>query len=487
MRYRIYPPIGIARVGSDPEFFLTPEKGPGLHSEPDKAGDTRVTRFKSANGKAMRKQAVRFHIFQSEDGESWEPLQLEDGGVVEWSVSIENKKSAVVRPSNPPTAPTHPSLMPNSGNLHIVGGSRSISGANELAAPFVDTFTVDQFSADVNLGRLATDSRGRLIVMGGDGAAGAPAGTPIGGGGGTSYYRNPNWFDDVADGPVKATVRINGQSDPVDADPAWVVVGPPGYAPGIQGLVTMHDVLRQIGIDAFNQQEPDAVSYESDVLPIITRAKLLRWVHDDATWSATEFDSPLLSSPDASAQQTREAVKDLILSAESILEGHVSSAGPPYRIRTFQKQILDRWVAGDFVSGNPIDQSEFSPETLTRASLDEAVGQGFCPGIEAGILLTDPSIYVDPFDYRLDHNTLEPGDVTALMAQPWQADYLKCHTEWWPSQRPDLAPQSDGSFKPWNRGAQTHEAMVANCERLGVVVKSTDQEVFVEVERDEEL
>lgn len=487
MRYRIYPPIGIARIGSDLDFFLTPERGPGMHSELDEAGTTPVTRFKSANGKSMRKQAVRFHIFQSEDGESWKPLQLEDGGVVEWTVSLENKKSAVVRPSNPPTSPLHPTMMPNSGGLHIVGGSRSIAGANKSSEPFVDTFTVGQFSAEVNLGRLATDAKGRLIVMGGEGAAGAPAGTPIGGGGGTSYYRNPNWYDDVADGPVKATVKLNEHSEPVDVDPAWIVVGPPGYAPGILGLVTMYDVLKQIGIDSFNYQVQDVISFESDVFPIITRAKLLRWVHDDATWSAPEFDSPLLASPDASAQQTRETVKNLVLSVEGILEGHVSSDGPPYRIREFQKQILDRWAAGDFVSGNPVDQNSLTPEMLTRSSLDEAVGQGFCPGIEAGILLTDPSIYVNPFDYRLDHETLKPGDVTALMAQPWQSDYLKCNTEWWPSQRPDIAPQADGSFERWNRGAQSHEAMVANCERLGIIVKSMDQEVFVEVERDEEL
>src|SRR5205085_8748361 len=112
---------------------------------------------------------------------------------------------------------------------------------------------------------------------------------------------------------------------------------------------------------------------------------------------------------------------------------------------------------------------------VTRAVLDGAVGQGFFPGIEAGIIVTDPALYVVPFDFRFDHAKVEPGDITALMAQPWQADFLKCSGSWWPAQRPDVAPQDNGSRLPWLRPSMNHKRLVADVMRLGVVTPATDQ------------
>jgi hypothetical protein len=107
-------------------------------------------------------------------------------------------------------------------------------------------------------------------------------------------------------------------------------------------------------------------------------------------------------------------------------------------------------------------------QSLTRAALEGAVGQGFFPGIETGRIATDPTIYRLPFDFRLAEGVLEAGDLTALMAQPWQADFAKCAGNWWPSQRPDLAPQADGTLALWQRPVAPldHSSFVSNVQRF---------------------
>jgi hypothetical protein len=128
---------------------------------------------------------------------------------------------------------------------------------------------------------------------------------------------------------------------------------------------------------------------------------------------------------------------------------------------------------------------------LTRSALEGTVGQGFFPGIEGGRILTDRTIYSTPFDFRIDSLKLTPGDVTALMAQPWQADFLKCSGDWWPSQRPDIAPQANGSFELWARLGNpphepTHQELVDHVMQFGVVVPKVvgGLEVAIEEGRD---
>jgi len=492
--YRIFPPIGIARLGEDANFFIGPEipgGGPGELQPDGTLGP--VTQFKDATRTKIRKQGARFHLFESDDGLAWRPANLPAPATVTWTVTMENKKSAVRRAGDPPIAPTRPQVVADLQSMVIQGGTRQVSGPNATSAvfhgPFATTAPNGQpFNVDVELGQLRTDAQGRLIVLGGKGFSSAPPNTPIGGPGGTTYYRNPKWHDDVADGPVTAEILLTPTSTPIQVEGgAWVIVAPPDYAPGIDGVVTLYDVIYQLGIDHFGLPQPGTPSFDLGIAPLLTRVRRLRWVHDDAAWSDPIFDNPKLRSRALADKPLRETARNVVERVEDVLQGHTNPQGPSFRLRSFQRKMLDDWVAGTFDDTPAQPDTSLTAAGLTHAALESAVGQGFCPGIEAGIIVLDTTLYRQPFDFRLDHTSVAAGDLTALMAQPWQADFLKCNTEWWPTQRPDLAPQSAGAPKDWIRGAASHRLLVERSGRLGFIVQQGTTEVFLEVERDSNL
>lgn len=489
MKYKIYPPVGIARLGGHDQFFIGPEiPGVGPKEIQTDDSETAVTTFKDASKKNIKKQGIRFHLFESDDGETYRPANLPGGTVVTWKVTLANKKSAVVRPANPPITPQRPQLQNNSQGLLIDGGTKTISGTKTTSEKFVGRFQSigpdgQPYSVDVELGQLRTDAKGRLIVLAGKGFSSAAPHTPLG----ASYYRNPGWHDDVSDGPVTADIRLPDGTHAQAENGAWVIVAPPDYAPGINCIVTLFDIIRQVGIDHHHLQDPAEVKFDRDIAPMIERTRRLRWVHDNTNWSNEKLVSSDLRNTDQAFAALRRDVRKIILNTEGILQGHTDPSGPPWRLRQWQKTVLQRWVDGDFDGTVLGADANVTADGLTRAALDGAAGQGFCPGIEAGIIVLDPTLYLEPFDFRINHNGLEAGDLTALMAQPWQADFLKCDTVWWPSQRPDLAPQTNGTFKPWVRGVQDHSGMVRDGSRLGFVVEQNGNEVFFESDRDVSL
>lgn len=490
MRYRIFPPIGIARLGGDSNFIVGPER-PGSGPIEIQANGTEIPArsFKDATRTKIRKEGARFHIFESPDGSTWTPANLPAGATVTWKVSLQNKKAAVQRPANPPIVHTRPVVPAGNEAMAINGGTQQIGGANAASAPLAGTYKTTSpagapFQAAVELGQLRTDGKGRLIVLGGSGISGAPDGVAIG----PSFYRNPKWFDDVSDGPVDAEIRLSAISPAVQAEGgAWVVVAPPDFAPGIACAITLFDVVRQLGIEKFGLPHIAVPSFDLDIAPIVERVRRLRFVHANATWSDARLSSPNLRSKAPADQQLRNAVLARVLSVENIFQGHTDPNGPVFRLRDFQRQDLTKWASGNFDATAIAPPAGLTATGLTQAALENCAGQGFCPGIEAGIIVLDETIWINPFDFRLNHASISAGDITALMAQPWQADFLKCNTEWWPTQRPDLAPQADGTKPPWNRGATTHKLMVQRSARLGFVVKQGASEVFLEMERDPAL
>lgn len=477
MRYRIFPSIGIARLGGDPDFFLGPEvptAGPG-----DLQVDGSVVataNFKDATKTKLRKQGARFHVFESLDGAAWQAADLPAGSTIGWTVELVNKKSAVNRPVRPPSNPTAIVVDAANQSMVIDGGTQRISTANQSSAPFVGIYRTSvpggpDFQKQVNLGQLKTDVQGRLIVLGGNGVSEAPPGFPIG----DSFYDNPKWHDDVADGPITAQIQIPGQPSVEAEGGAWVIVAPPDYAPSINGVVTLYDVIRQVGISSFGLPEIVTPSYDLHIEPIIRRVRHLRFVHADPLWSDSRLNSPKLRSTAVADRSFRAGVRTDIVNA-------VANRLGDFTYREFQSAILDQWVAGTFDATPAAPSSGVTSDGLTRAALEGGVGQGFFPGIEGGIIVTNPGIYLIPFDFRFDHTKVSAGDITALMAQPWQADFLKCSGGWWPTQRPDIAPQRDGSMANWQDGIVDHQDMVDKVQRMGVIAQ-TGPEAFFETGR----
>ena len=256
----------------------------------------------------------------------------------------------------------------------------------------------------------------------------------------------------------------------------------------------MFDVVRQVGIDLNEIVLPNEPSFSREIYSLINRASLLRWVHDDddphnssdELWGSIDPDWARLSDPGATQQALRTEMANVVRSVERAFSS--------FRLTGWQLDYLRKWEAGEFDSdwnGIPVPATDVTPEEMLRAALEPCTGQGFFPGIEAGIILTDPSIYSSPFEFRPDHAQLNPGDITALMALPWQADFFDCRHSWWPTQRPDKAVLAQtGEVKKWARGVDGHHDMIADFWRLGVIQSEpggTRTDRYVEVDRDPQL
>ena len=286
----------------------------------------------------------------------------------------------------------------------------------------------------------------------------------------------------MSDGQVLAEITFSG-SAPVQATPAWVIVAPPDFAPATQGIVTLFDVMRQAAIERRELKLPVKPSFKQDIWPMLRRAAGLRWVNSQPHWKTFSSDWKRLSDPAVSEKHLRADNAERLRQVAS--QGRLHN----FHLRSWQETYLQAWEDGNFSNdfdGNLPDTGVLSPDVLTRTVLDGGVGQGFFPGIEAGVIITNQSIYAEPFRIGA---TVAPGDLTALMALPWQADFLKCNGKWWPSQRPDDAPQEDdpvNHIEEWARSIDDHRALVNNFGRLGFIVSKeiNGGDAFVEQDRD---
>lgn len=151
------------------------------------------------------------------------------------------------------------------------------------------------------------------------------------------------------------------------------------------------------------------------------------------------------------------------------------------RLTDFQLYLLKQWAEGNFyneilegwVPASEIDpwqpyrniQVQTGPE-LDHYVLTNLAGGAFCPGAEVGWIVRNPSIYVEPYRIKADplfssfrqtaanenqigvtevnysayidqplsqssdyKKGLQPGDLTKMMALPWQADFNECSTQ----------------------------------------------------------
>ena len=141
-------------------------------------------------------------------------------------------------------------------------------------------------STRVFLGEMAMEADGRLLVLGGHGRSGSDPVQPKMTLQNGHFADNDNWFDDISDGPVTATITL-ADGTTTNAT-AWVIVGPPDFAPGITNLVTLYDVLFDLGVKrgilTAPTDPPEKISFARHIQPILARAMAYRWVNRAAAF-----------------------------------------------------------------------------------------------------------------------------------------------------------------------------------------------------------
>lgn len=469
---KIFPPIGIARLGNSPESFIGPELP--FPAPPPAPNDGK---YKDSQCR-IRRQAQRFRLWGFFDDHSSRELTAADGQI-QWTVHLANSKAV---------------FRGEAGGL-IDPGPRTLNGPNDSATFANGVYHYSGKSVEVPLGDAFTDQDGRLIVSGGFGFSSSPTGNML-----SNFLDNAGWHDDVSDGPVNAVITVGGQS--FTAVGAWVICPPPRFAPGTYSPTSLYDTIRQYAIDQGQLNNPPATpSFVNDIWPILKRGIEMTRVAA-ASFGPGDHGSLSTVIPPAPGQDAaRQAIFGRVANSNPPPVGGnmpllfsgggmtISGGGLPTStetdvppgLRPFQFAQMQAWSQGNFTNDwPPVAPTVITSDGLTQAALENCVGAPFYPGIEATILVKDGRIkYQNQDPFRFDQTNLSPGDVTRAMARPWQADFTDCSggnspdsPAWWPAARPDsVYPQGSSTAVDWTRGlVSSLQDMVDNWFRLGFIV-----------------
>ena len=529
--FRIYPSIGIARVGNSSEWYIGPES-PGLVSE---------TKLRGAD-RGIKRQAARFRVYEvgiDTNGNEKVLREVIEGSntSIVWTVSLANKKALALQifGTGDGTLTRSPSARLRNESYErnplIIESSGSVAGVDSGVKNldgdirFVRSGTEDYRKNFISLGKLTTDNNGRLLVIGGDGVSDCKPGSSL-----ISFADNDGWFDSVSDGPVAAELSIDGVQ--YTAVPAWVLITVPRYAPYCYGMVTWFDqavVMARTSEDG-TFTPPRTTSFTKDVFPILRRSDLLSTTH----FSVHALGTPAgLSSLERIAgyrvsREDRARVRQWLSPLNAVAPGpqelgargnggHLmpklySGSNPSaftpdadlwifLSLTKYQLAHMDRWVEGNYEDdwtdrepdGVPFDQLliQNQPAKLTEAALESCVGGSFFPGIEGTYDIARRTTYHSNNHLRQELRIEEgnkPGLLTEKMALPWQADFADCEENWWPSQRPVLIKTEAGQPAKWSRGIDTqndetrHKNMVAYWTKLGFILRQNNND-YLEVDR----
>jgi hypothetical protein len=541
--YRIHPGIGIARVGdsdSPDGYFVGPE-APGVPPSlnPPDAPHNPNAGYKDDDGR-IKRQGTRFRIYEYTLDDAGATVQVREitaaDAQIEWEVHLANRKAAA--PKFDEEGRRNDGVDDRS-KLIIDAGPQKISGPGQdmkrLQGRFMDAI-------DVPLGDLLTDSAGRLIVLGGFGASQSPSGSEI-----RHFANNDGWCDDVSDGPVRATIRLNGSSEPIEAESAWVIVAPPDFAPPIENVVTLYDVVYDM-MAKFPSLAPSLaisddtkVSFTKDIYPILRRASNMPWVSDLSERGHREprgghFISRMKREEGeglfTNNKPEHKKIREGIFSRLRVPEGYERKTedgcdAPPedsqrlmpmvptrdpdrlgLSLTKVQYQRMERWCQGKFeedwtgAEPTPLPLDELPdterPHALDRAALEACVGGPFFPGIEVGQIMLDEATYDEDRPFRINTSKRRPSELTERMAVPWQADFHACEfdrefrSDWWPGQRPghvfrgqkeEYVEWVPSSWPPFPERPN----MVDDWSKLGFVVKEEGTDRYVEDERSSNL
>jgi hypothetical protein len=440
VRCAIHPSVGVARVGNAPadEYYLAPEV-PGAAADPGPGG------FKNAKGE-VRKEAARFRVYgYDEDGNVVREITAKDAEIT-WEVHLANRKAAWYKFANAMDLKQY-ALPTTFRNATVAGGLRQalvidpgpieISGRGTAGPDYRFDQGFIRFGdggpIQVPLGELRTDDEGRLLVLGGAGHSASSTNQPA-----VTFANNEGWYDDVSDGPVRATVRLAGQPEPLIAEPAMVAVTPPNFGPGLHGVVTLYDVIYDLFRRRGWLQPPPRVLFWEHIFPVFERMVTSQWVNLGAyllfgPGSPGDLLEPgrlaSLSDPGAASEAERRKVFAWFRQPppawdepgpRTVLPPPQPSLLPPFygdgfgeyndiaidelALTETQFGWLKRWADGDFEPGerrkprrrlDELDLRE-QPSALDRAPLEDCLGGPFHPGIELTWPMRVPRMWRPP-------------------------------------------------------------------------------------------
>lgn len=476
----IYPPIGIARIGNSPEYFLASEV-PGVEPSPPDG-------YKDNDGR-IKKQAVKFRVYAFDNAGNVLGEVTSDIAPINWHVHVANVKAAWYEFNNALDLPQAgiPSAYRNSSEsdrsqLAIKPNPIEISGENVSGEQYCfDDGTF--FGTAVNLGRIETDAVGRVIFVPGSGDAASKDNLPP-----TTFANNEGWHDDTCDGVIRASVQIEGKL--FEATPAMVAVTPPNFGPGLFGVVTMNDVVQNLFIQEMNYPDSAAqgVVFYEHIYPILERMTNTQWVNEGFSMlfgqnSPADFTNPelraMLENPADEFKNLREKV--FLWFRDPNSDQYEPQLIPPFYgdgfgeyeglaivdlpVTQIQYGRLKKWADGDFTTGNPIENKPFEElsldeqlNALNQAPLEECLGGPFHPGIELTWPMRVSLMWAEPYrlnvvakneDTRLNFGPLlspqialsqdgplsksGPGALTRWLGVPWQTDEASCLSGYNPS------------------------------------------------------
>jgi len=487
-RLAIYPAIGISRVGGSARFFLAPEV-PGLPPQPED-GD-----FKDGE-QLIKKQVQRFRIYAFDDQDRVIGEVTSDDARITWTVHVANTKAAWYGFNNPldegEIAPGLPGQLRNQyfvpddqreEMLVIDGGDTAIAGANTNPDGDDGQYAMGGVfygTEPVGLGHLRTDDQGRLMVFPPDGVSNSPVGAGI-----TSFADNNGWHDDWCDGPVSASVEIDGY-DALEVEQAWVACVGPNFAPEIAPVSTLYDVIQDMNVKAGWVEPPEQVYFRRDIYPTFQRLGLMKWLTEAALlregWlDVGDFTDPAyiaqLADPSPANRPLRMAVFEQIrnpynTSDAAYLEerlkmpymmGHgVNYNGSPlqwFQMPHLQYDLLALWAAGDFVNDwedgtDPIQTFDdipvsLQPSALTEAALEPCSGGAFHPGVELTYYLRHTAMYAKQYDRSAEPFRIARGDRPSLIQNIGRLLTPEKAFEGGNGAPPPIGPQMQGDLTRW--------------------------------------
>lgn len=442
---RIHPGMGIARVGnSTTEHYV----GPQTIDPPRMPWNG--TRDK---GGAIKRQAAKFRVYGYDKyGNVVAETQQASGSNIEWTVHLNNRKAWWYEFDAAMDIPVTEGLSVPLRNPDVSGSGRNalvidpgpctIQGISMKDSSYVMTGNFQ--GTAVTLGELRTDEVGHLIVLPGHGISASPSDQPVFNPNVPSSFNNAaGWYDDIADGPVKATVTIGDKV--YEADRAWVASAPPAYAPDLKGWRTLGDLLENVWISAGMMPMPERISFNKHVRPILARMNELQWVNKGfaAMFGAggpMNFANPELMRklskapeshlyPDPYGELRRTVYNSFrATNSQTVEEGawpwiygdafgytnpdpsEPKSPSTYLKLPPLYDYVMEYWVRGDFIDDyDPAQPAarileeyplQEQPEQLDKAALAFCLADAFHPGCELTWPMRHASMYRAPYRIR---------------------------------------------------------------------------------------